>query len=288
MEPGRIRVIDSHVHVGKWEQQTAHGRVIEPFKGKELDSLPRIQKYLDRYQIERAVFVPIYCPDPNIAFNTNKTLVLFAQQSKGRIVPGFWVDPSPQVRHLLDETINLATDWKIRVLKTSPDAWAQEYTPDPSTWDSILAKGVKKILEYAYKNRAIIQIHTGSGKSDIRIVEKFIRYAGSEIIFHLVHMGRTVNGHFYMIPRFSEWILEGFNIFCDTSLACGFAVRWLLCEAITSAEVASRILFASDEPWGSFDSEFSKIINVNKVEPAILQKVLWDNANLLYKTWKVA
>lgn len=118
----KIKVIDSHAHVGKWGKQTVYGKIIDPFGGQERESFEKVQRFLGKHQIDRAVLVPTYCPDPTVAFKTNFTLVEYARQAKGKIVPGFWVDPSPKVQYLLTETINFAKEKGIRVLKTSPNA----------------------------------------------------------------------------------------------------------------------------------------------------------------------
>lgn len=143
-------------------------------------------------------------------------------------------------------------------------------------------------MEYARDKCAVFQIHTGSGKSDIRIVEKFIQFAGPGITFHLVHMGNNTSGHFYLIPRLEEWISEGLDIIYDTSWSSGFALRWALREALTKPEFANRILFASDEPWSIFESELTKVLYAGEYKPKITQKVLWENANRIYQKWDVA
>lgn len=280
--PVKMRVIDSHLHVGSWGKQTVHSKEIEPFNNQELDSFQRIRAFLHRHKIARAVVVPMYSPEPTFAFRTNIELVKLAQQGEGSIIPGFWVDPSPEVRHLLNESLELAAKWKISVLKTSPDAWAENYSPDPSTWDHNLEKGIERILQYSSNSNAILQIHTGHGKSDIRAVEKLMHFAGPGITFHLVHMGNDVSGHFYMIPRLVEWISRNLDIVWDTSRAWGFAVRWILRKASAEPRIANRILFASDEPWGVFDAELSKVLHASESNQEIMQKVLWKNAERLY------
>lgn len=282
---GQLRIFDSHVHVGRWGQQTIYGKLIDPFKGREIDSFEKAKAFLRNHHVRRVVLVPVYSPDPSAAFKINPAIVQCAQQSKETIIPGFWVDPSPGVQHLLNDAIKLAAEKKIRVLKTSPDAWADPYSPDPSTWDHPFTIGVNMILGFLRDNRGIFQIHTGSGKSNIQIIEKFIRYAGSEITFHLVHMGRTAGGHFYLLPRIVEWLSEGIDVVCDTSGAWGFALRWVIQEANKSPELAERILFASDEPWGIFESEIGKILHAAENDPKTVQKFLWENANRVYPVW---
>jgi len=287
MDNSEIKIIDSHSHIGKWGRQVFYGRRIDPFRGQERDSFEKVQVFLEKNNIDRAILVPTYCPDSTVAFETNFVLVEYARRAKGKIVPGFWVDPSPQVRNLLTNTIEFAMENRIQVLKTSPDAWADPYSPDPSTWDSVFTLGIEIILEYVRSKQAVFQIHTGSGKSNIQIIEKFIRFVGPGITFHLVHMGNTASGHFYLLPRMEEWISQGLDIVCDTSWSCGFALRWVLREALIKPEFANRILFGSDEPWSIFESEFSKVIHAAESQPCILRKVLWENADYIYPRWDV-
>jgi len=282
------KIIDSHVHIGKWGRQLVNGKEIEPFRGREFDSFQKIKCYLDKNSIDRAIIVPMYLPEPAQAFKINKTIISYAQQSKGRLVPGFWVDPSPNLRRFLKESLKLANDWNIKVLKTSPNVWSSGFSPNPDTWNQSFLEGIEEILNFAKKQQAIIQIHTGSGKSDIRVIERLIRFGGPQITFHLVHMGKNAGGHFYFIPRFSEWVAEGLNIYCDTSWASGFAVRWIIREAMRDEKIASRVLFASDEPWGIFKSELSKIIDAEEGTPEIINKFLWENAYKLYPGWEVS
>jgi len=280
-----MKIIDSHVHLGRWGKQVAYDRIIEPLRSYELDSYERVITFLDKHGIDRIVLVPIYLPNAIETFAANLRVVECATLARGKIVPGIWVDPSPNVTHFLLDAIELASDKGIRVLKTSPDAWADQYSPDPSTWDRLFQRNVETILEYARNKQAVFQIHTGSGKSNMQAIEKFLKFTGPGVTFHLVHMGSCVSGHFYLVPRLEEWLSNGLDIVCDTSLARGFAVRWILREAEIKHELADRILFASDEPWGVFESEFNKVWRCVDSQALIASKVLWDNANRIYPVW---
>ena len=138
------------------------------------------------------------------------------------------------------------------------------------------------ILEYIHARRAIFQIHTGSGKGEPYLVEKFMRFLGSDTKIHLVHLGGTVRGHFFIIPRLSQWLSEGYRVFCDTSCAYGFSLRWLFREASNEISIANSILFASDEPWSIYESEVTKVLKAGEQYPDLIEKILWKNASSLY------
>ncbi|MBI5695300.1 MAG: amidohydrolase family protein [Nitrospirae bacterium] len=145
-----------------------------------------------------------------------------------------------------------------------------------------LRESIDMILDYARSTGSVIQLHTGSGKSHVRLVEKLVRYAGKEVRFHLVHMGGNVDAHFYLIPRLLEWREEGLNIVCDTSWSGGFALRWLLDLASENPLLGSCIMFASDEPWGIFQAELAKVLDAADGKPDLLEAVLWSNAARIY------
>jgi predicted TIM-barrel fold metal-dependent hydrolase len=176
----------------------------------------------------------------------------------------------------------MARKKNVRVLKTSPPTWETEYSPDPDSWDSSFEESISMILDFARNTRCVIQIHTGSKKSQICLIERLVRYAGPEVRFHLVHMGNTASGHFYLIPRLKDWLEEGLNVVCDTSCAGGFAVRWLFDLAAKNKILRKSIVFASDEPWGIFQSELAKVVDAAKGNSKLLEAVLWKNASRIY------
>jgi len=270
------------MHIGRWGPQLIYGRSIEPFRGRELDSPEKILASLDRNRAERAVLVPIYSPDRNYAYHLNSLVLETAKRAPERIIPGLWIDPSPSMGDHLDTTLKMAQDNNVYVLKTASQTWEADYSPDPATWDSAFKSLMERILTYAKNTDAIIQMHTGSGKSDIQVIEKLIRYAGPGITFHLVHMGHTVDGQFYLIPRLKEWRESGLHVVCDTSWSGGFAVRWLFDLAADSCILRDAIMFASDEPWSIFQAEYAKIMDAAQGNEKLLDAVLWSNSARIY------
>ena len=53
---------------------------------------------------------------------------------------------------------------------------------------------------------------------------------GSACKIHLVHFGGGVSGHIKLVPKFLQWVKDGYKVYTDTSWAIGFGARWLLVE----------------------------------------------------------
>ena len=96
----------------------------------------------------------------------------------------------------------------------------------------------------------------------IPMVEEF----GKRVKIFIVHFGGGVSGHIQLVPRFLDWVEQGYKVYADTTWAIGFGPRWLLTEIERRGVGQDRVLFASDEPWSDFWGEYHKIAGVN-VEP---------------------
>ena len=95
-------------------------------------------------------------------------------------------------------------------------------------------------------------------------------------------MGGSAGGHFAFVPRFIKWLKEGYDFYCDTSFCRGFGPAWLMRKMNKIyPEGMDRILFASDNPWGMFESEFWRIESIN-CRNEIKQKIFYNNAKHLY------
>lgn len=275
-------IVDAHCHFGAFGVQSLGGRHVAPLTGHELADFQHVFDYIDRYGLACVVLLPIYAPDPAHAFLLNTAVVQCAHASNGRVIPGLWVDPSPAMREHLARTLALAKTSDVHVLKTSADVWAGVVTPDPSTWSVDVRKGMSDIIDYASGSKCLLQIHTGSGRSDIKEIERLFLWAPRNISFQLVHMGNGVRGHCYVLSRLTEWIAEGVSVYCDTSLARGFAVRWMTREIRAAPLLADRFLFASDEPWGICQSELAAILEATEHCSETRAAVLGGNARKLF------
>lgn len=277
-----MKVFDSHMHFGKWGKHTINGKEITPFAKYEYDTFEKIYDYLKSHNIAKVVAVPIYHFNTELTFRINNKLVNIPDYLKNVIIPGLWVDPSPGVRPFLNESLYMCKENNITVLKTSPSVWEKDYSPDPKTWDTSFKKGMDLIFEYLIDSNSIFQIHTGSKKSGITFIEQLIRRAPPSTKFHLVHMGNNTNSCFYFVPRLSEWINEGLNIVCDTSCVSGFVLRWIIDLCKTDPTIIDHILFASDEPWSIFESEYHKVLGATNNRLSLLTKIFWENASRVY------
>ncbi len=278
------QIVDGHCHFGPFGACAMRDRIVSPLQGHELVDCDQVRSFIEKHRIAFAVLVPIYAPDPTHAFDLNTLVVQCAEAMRGKVVPGLWVDPSPRMRGRLDAALELARVHGIRVLKMSPSAWDDTFTPDPETWNNKVRESMGLITKHAAEGPCLLHIHTGSGRSDIAGIERLMRWAPREVLFQLVHMGNTVGGHAYLIPRMAEWLSEGLQVYCDTSLARGFAIRWLVSEATTDDRLAERILFASDEPWGIFESQLAAVLEATRNSRPLRDAILTNNARRLYST----
>ena len=74
-----------------------------------------------------------------------------------------------------------------------------------------------------------------------------------------MHFGGGVSGHIKLVPKFLQWVRDGYKVYTDTSWAVGFGARWLLVEIEKQGVGGDRVIFGSDEPWSDFMGEYWKI-----------------------------
>ena len=138
-----------------------------------------------------------------------------------------------------------------------------------------------KIIRSAREHNLVIHIHTGSNQADASHMDEFIPKYGKGLKIQFVHMGGSMSGHLSFIPRFVKWINEGYDFYADTSHSRGYALKWCLKLAEGNPFLLKRILFASDNPWGDFGQELSKIEGLD-CSMKIKEDILYTNAMNLY------
>ncbi len=116
---GLKKIIDFHVHFCKWDDQYFFSKKINPLKDYEFNSYEEIINFISIHKLDRVVLVPMYYPDPTLAYKISSRLTGYAKKAKGKIIPGFWVDPSPNAKDLLNDTISIANRNQVYVLKIS-------------------------------------------------------------------------------------------------------------------------------------------------------------------------
>ncbi|MBI1929074.1 amidohydrolase family protein [Candidatus Poribacteria bacterium] len=278
-----FKVFDSHVHVGSVNGQIIfQGKQLNPFPNSELKGIEEVLKYLQGRGIDKCLVIPFYTFDKlNSPFEQFNPLVMECVSKLENVYGALWITPNSTDEKYLDEVLDLATYAKIRAFKTTAELWEEDVTPDPMSWSSRIQRNMNKIIDFAIKHNLPIQFHTSGGKTAPEYFENFFKEYGNSVKIHFVHMGMNTTVHFKFIPLFISWLKQGYLVYCDTSLARGFAVRWLVDELVRLREGYDRIMFATDEPWGDFTSEYHKIVGL-EVDEQYKRRILYDNAQSLY------
>ena len=97
-----------------------------------------------------------------------------------------------------------------------------------------------------------------------------------------MHFGGGVSGHIRLVPKFLQWVQEGYKVYTDTSWAIGFGARWLLTEIERTGVGGDRVFFGSDEPWSDFVSEYWKINGIRGISQELKERVFWRNYEELF------
>jgi len=156
-------------------------------------------------------------------------------------------------------------------------------TPNPEDWDDETADVANACFDAAEEHDLVFHFHTSpGGASDINNFIPLVERYGKRVKIYLVHFGGGVSGHIRLVPRFLDWVEQGYRVYTDTSWTIGFGARWLLTEIEKRGVGHDRVLFASDEPWSDFWSEYFKIKNA-PVGDELKDRVLQRNAAELYE-----
>jgi predicted TIM-barrel fold metal-dependent hydrolase len=212
------------------------------------------------------------------AFSLNP-LVLDSVANNDRLVGGLWVSILPQNREMTLETLKHAGEPGIVALKTT---FLLGGNPDPNTWDDDTRELAEACFAAAEQHDLVFHFHTSAGgSSDINNFIPLVERYGKRIKIYLVHFGGGVSGHIKLVPRFLDWVEQGYQVYCDTTWTIGFGARWLLTEIEKRGVGADRVLFASDEPWSDFWGEYWKIQGA-PVGDELKQRILYRNYEELY------
>lgn len=281
--PDRVqgRVIDAHSHIGDMEAWAFYD-LKEPVK-PTVYSFPDAQSYLrqhlDPLGVERALVLPNYgIPRQEQPFGLNET-VLEAVKSDERLRGGLWVSFLPQNREMTMKSLEHAGEDGIVALKTTFLLGGQ---PNPEEWDDETRQIADACFDAAERHDLVFHFHTSpGGNSDISKFIPMVEQYGKRVKIYLVHFGGGVSGHIRLVPKFLDWVEQGFKVYTDTTWAIGFGARWLLTEIEQRGVGEDRVLFASDEPWSDFWGEYYKIAGA-PVSEELKQRVLYRNYEELY------
>ncbi|MGE3286528.1 MAG: amidohydrolase family protein [Pseudonocardia sp.] len=279
-EKVRGRVIDAHSHIGTMEAWQFYD-LKEPVKPTVYE-FARAKDYLDHLDgvgVERGLVLPNYgIPVQSHAFDLNE-LVLDSVASQDRLVGGLWVSFLPQNKEMTRKALDQAGEAGIVALKTT---FLLGGNPDPHTWDDETREIAEACFDAAERHDLVFHFHTSAGgTSDINNYIPMIERYGKRIKIYLVHFGGGVSGHIKLVPRFLDWVEQGYRVYCDTTWTIGFGARWLMTEIERRGVGEDRVLFASDEPWSDFWSEYWKIYGA-PVSDELKERILYRNYEELY------
>lgn len=254
----RRRVIDAHSHIGDLAPWKFYD-LKEPVKPTVYD-FPTEQdyvKHMDRYHVERALIIPNYgIPVQEQPFSLNP-LVLESIQRNDRLKGALWVSFLPRNKEMTREALKHAGEQGVVALKTT---FLLGGNPDPNSWDDETREIAEECFQVAQQHDLVFHFHTSpGGNADINNYIPMVEKYGKDAKIHLVHFGGGVSGHIRLVPRFLDWVEQGYKVYTDTTWAIGFGSRWLLSDIERRGVGHDRVLFASDEPWSDFWGEYWKI-----------------------------
>jgi predicted TIM-barrel fold metal-dependent hydrolase len=274
------RTIDGHSHIGEMAPWKFYD-LAEPVKPTVYE-FPTTQEYLrhmDALGVERALVLPNYgIPVQQQPFSLND-LVLDSVKSSDRLRGGLWVSFLPQNREMTLQALEHAGEEGVVALKTT---FLLGGNPNPEGWDDDTREIAEACFRAAEENDLVFHFHTSpGGSSDLNNFIPLVERYGKRAKIYLVHFGGGVSGHIRLVPRFLDWVEQGYKVYTDVTWAVGFGARWLLSEIERRGVGYDRVLFASDEPWSDFWGEFYKIAG-QPVGKELKDRILYQNFEALY------
>jgi uncharacterized protein len=274
------RTIDGHSHIGEMDAWKFYD-LAEPVKPTVYE-FPTTRSYLqhmDELGVERALVLSNYgIPVQQQPFSLND-LVLDSVKSSDRLRGGLWVSFLPQNKELTLQALKHAGEEGIVALKTT---FLLGGNPNPESWDDETTEVAEACFRAAEEHDLVFHFHTSpGGASDLNNFIPLVERYGKRVKLYLVHFGGGVSGHIRLVPRFLDWVEQGYKVYTDVTWAVGFGVRWLLSEIERRGVGHDRVLFASDEPWSDFWGEYYKIAG-QPVGTELKDRILYQNFEALY------
>jgi predicted TIM-barrel fold metal-dependent hydrolase len=272
--------IDGHSHIGEMAAWKFYD-LAEPVKPTVYE-FPTTQDYLrhlDELGVERALVLPNYgIPVQQQPFSLND-LVLDSVKASDRLRGGLWVSFLPQNAEMTRQALEHAGEEGIVALKTT---FLLGGNPNPEGWDDETRELAEACFRAAEEHDLVVHLHTSpGGASDLNNYIPLVERYGQRVKLYLVHFGGGVSGHIRLVPRFLDWVEQGYKVYTDVTWAVGFGVRWLLTEIERRGVGHDRVLFASDEPWSDFWGEYYKIAG-QPVGKELKDRILHQNFEELY------
>ena len=276
------KIIDAHCHIGEippWKFYDLE-HPVKPTVYDYKDTNSFLKNHMQEFKVERALVMSNYgVPIHELSFDLND-VVLEACSKQDAILGAIWVSFLPRNKERTLKALELVSEKSVVALKTT---FLLGGNPDPGTWDEETTAIADACFDVCEKHDLVFHFHTSpGGNSDfgnfVPLVEKY----GKRCKIYLVHMGGGVSGHIKLVPKFLQWVQDGYKVYTDTSWAVGFGVRWLLTEIEKTGVGADRVFFGSDEPWSDFDSEYWKVNGVRGISQELKDNVFWRNFENLY------
>ncbi len=296
------KIFDTHLHIGSFGINFMKQREVDIFGSKDIKNAEDMKAFMKTNKVSKALIVPHYNADIKYPFVVgNKTVLTILNDAElnnaknknnglENVYGALWVSPLKELAEyneaIIEQKEVKKISNKIVALKLSHNSWPEHTTANPKTWKPKFRIEMEKILDFAQKNNLVIHLHTASESAIINAYEPFIKKYGERNNYKLklqfVHMGNSAAGIIAFVPRFVEWLQQGYDFYCDTSGAWGFGPEWLVNEMQKKHPAGlNNILFASDYPWGNFASEYHKIASIS-CDEEIKKKIFWENADKVY------
>jgi predicted TIM-barrel fold metal-dependent hydrolase len=276
------RIIDAHCHIGEippWKFYDLE-HPVKPTVYDYRNTAEFVKNHMDDFKIERALAMSNYgVPVHEISFDLND-VVMDAATTNDRILAAIWVSFLPRNAEMTRKALKLASESRVVALKTT---FLLGGNPDPGSWDEETKAIADECFDVCEKHDLVFHFHTSpGGNSDISNFIPLVEEYGKRCKIYLVHFGGGVSGHIRLVPKFLQWVQDGYKVYTDTSWAIGFGARWLLTEIEKTGVGGDRVFFGSDEPWSDFMSEYWKINGIRGISQELKERVFWRNYEELF------
>ena len=278
------KIIDAHCHIGEippWKYYDLE-HPVKPTVYDYKDTKSFVKNHMDEFKVERALVMSNYgVPVHELSFDLND-VVMDAATTNDRILAAIWVSFLPRNAELTRKALKLAS--RVARGRAEDDVPARRQ-PRPGHVGRGDAGARRRVFDVCEKHDLMFHFHTTpGGNSDINNFIPLVEKYGKRCKIYLVHFGGGVSGHIKLVPKFLQWVRDGYKVYTDTSWAVGFGARWLLTEIEKQGVGGDRVFFGSDEPWSDFDSEYWKLNGVRGISQELKDRVFWRNYEEAYGT----
>ena len=274
------RCFDAHSHIGSMAPWKYYGSPIEIDPTViHYPTYKDMLKHMDHIGVERQMVISDYGqPVPEQPFGLNP-VVVDACEHDDRFVGAIWTSPLLKMWDQNREAVKHAGDKGVKALKITCLLGG---TYKVSEWDEDTKKMWEELVDTVEANNLVFHMHTSpAGGSDISNLMEFIQAYGKRIRIYVVHMGGGTSGHLKWVPKFLDYVDQGYKIYGDMTWSVGFGPRMMLHTLQESGKAWDRMLFASDTPWSDFWAEYYRIEGAD-ISDELKDRIFYQNAVDLY------